>query len=59
MLEERNQEQAKTSMEQCRPRKDKMGHKMSNEARAKTVANLLTILCSERDVHPVITMSNA
>ncbi len=36
-----------------------LGHKMSTEQRAKTVANLLTILCSERDVHPVITMSNA
>jgi hypothetical protein len=36
-----------------------LGHRMSNEARAKTVANLLTILCSERDVQPVISMSNS
>lgn len=33
-----------------------LGHNMSEKGKARTVCNLLTILCSERDVHPVIVM---
>lgn len=37
---------------------ERLGHKMNDQGKAKVVCNLLTILCSERDVHPVIVMGD-